>query len=214
MLRYFGSLLLFFLLATLTSAQADQTFIIDDEDLAHPLTFKELNRSGKHEVKIVRRFADEKEERLLQIAEATYPVESQVRERSKRSAEAPQGNERLWWCSSFDGVRIPFAITKGAVAYYLGVSTEFGKNKPRHHFWTSMMSSRLTYSASLAGKQTYRAGTSEFKNVYIVSMELGWSQYCGPLCAMAFQASRKVILNEEGNVLAIENDTCPPTIVS
>jgi hypothetical protein len=210
MLKYFGSLSLLFFLATLTIAQSDQLFIIDDEDLAHPLTFKELNRSGKHEVKIVRRFVDEREERLLQIAEATYPTESKVRERSKRPAEAPLGNERLWWCSSFDGVRIPFAITKGAVAYYLDVSTEFGKTKPNPF----MKSSSLTYSASLARKATYRVGTSEFRNVYVVSMELGWSQYCGPLCAMAFGASRKVVLNEEGKVLAVENDTCAPTIVS
>jgi hypothetical protein len=214
MLKYFGSLLLLFLLATLTAGQSDQTFIIDNEDLAHPLTFKELNRSGKHEVKIVRRFADEKEERLLQIAEATYPAESQVKERSRAKTEAQIGNERLWWCSSFDGVRIPFAITKGAVAYYLGVSTEFGKNKPRHHFWTNMMSSRLTYSASLVREETYRAGTSEFTKVYVVSMELTWSQYCGPRCAMRFQASRKVVVSEEGKVLAVENDTCAPTIVS
>ena len=211
MLKYFGSLLLLFLLATLTTAQSDQRFIIDDEDLAHPLTFKELNRSGNHQIKIVRRFADEKEERLLQIAEATYPAQSQVKERSKAKTEAPIGNERLWWCSSFDGVRIPFAITKGAVAYYLDVSTEFAKEKPRDPF---MKSSRLTYSAVLARKETYRIGTSEFKNVYVVSLELAWSQYCGPLCAMAFQASRKVVVNEEGKVLAVENDTCAPTIVS
>jgi hypothetical protein len=211
MLKYFGSLLLLFFLATLTNAQSDQLFIINGEDLAHPLAFKELNRSGKHEVKIVRRFADEREEILLQIAEATYPVESQVRERSKRSAETPQANERLWWCSSFDGVRIPFAITKGAVAYYLDVSAEFARNKPGDPF---MKSSALTYSASLARMKTYRVGTSEFTNVYVVSMELGWSQYCGPLCAMAFQASRKVVLNEQGKVLGVENDTCAPTIVS
>ena len=209
--KYFNSLLLLFLLATLTTAQSSQTFIIDNEDLAHPLTFKELNRSGKHEVKIVRRFADEKEEKLLQIAEATYPTDSQVREHSKRPPEAGRGNERLWWCSSFDGVRIPFAITRGAVAYYLDVSTEFSKRKARDPF---MKSSGLTYSASLAPKETHRVGTSEFTNVYVVSMELGWSQYCGPLCAMAFQASRKVVLNEAGKVLAVENDTCPPTIVS
>jgi len=214
MLKRFGCILLLFLLATLTTAQSDQLFVIDDEDLAHPLTFKELNRSGKHEVKIVRRFADEREEKLLQIAEATYPTESQVTERSKRSAEAPQANERLWWCSSFDGVRIPFAITKGAVAYYLDVSTEFGKQTPRYPFWTNMKSSALTYSASLARKQAYRVGTSEFTNVYVVSMELAWSQYCGPLCAMACQLSRKAVLNEEGKVLAVENDTCAPTIVS
>ena len=211
MLKYFGSVLLLFLLATTTTAQHGQTFIIDDEDLAHPLTFKELNRSGKHEVKIVRRFADEREERLLQIAEATYPAESQVKEHSKRPPEAGQANERLWWCSSFDGVRIPFAITKGAVAYYLDVSTEFGKTKARDPF---MKSSHLTYSASLARKETYRVGTSVFTNVYVVSMELGWSQYCGSLCAMAFGASRKVVLNEEGKVLAVENDNCAPTIVS
>ena len=212
MLNYFGSLFLLLLLTTIT--QSDQLFIVADEDLAQPLTFKELNRSGRHEVKIIRRFANEKEETLLQIAEATYPTESLVKRRSNDPTEVPLGHERIWWCSSFDGVRIPFAITKGAVAYYLEVSTEFGKKEPRNPFWTRMKNSGLSYSAIVARKELYRVGTGEFRNVYVVTMELSWSQYCGSLCAMAFNASREVVINGEGKVLAVEKDTCAPTIVS
>ena len=61
---------------------------------------------------------------------------------------------------------------------------------------------------------TAMLGTSDLKNVYVVSMELAWSQYCGNKCAMSFQATRNIALDEEGKVLAVENDTCAPGIVS
>jgi hypothetical protein len=187
--------------------------VIAEEDLASPLTFKELNRSGPHGVTIRRRFADQKEERILQIAEATYPTGIKVKE-GFDSRGGRVGINRLWWCDSFDGVRIPFAITKSAVDYYLDVSTEFGKEKPKDSFWPNMKSSELLYSASVSRKATYRVGKSNLKNVYVVSMDLAWSQYCGPLCAMIFSATRNVVLNEEGKVLAVENDTCVPFLVS
>lgn len=214
MCKCLRSILLLLFLTTLTAAQSDQQFLIAEEDLASPLTFKILNRGGNHTARMVRTFADEKEHKLLQIAEATYPTAIRVKEASGSKAEAPQGNERLWWCSSFDGVRIPYAITKSAVAYYLDVSTEFAKTKPRHAFWTNMKSSELKYSAIVSRKETYRVGKSDFTNVYVVSMKLDWLQYCGNLCAMKFNATRNVILNEDGKVLAVENDTCAPGVVS
>jgi hypothetical protein len=215
MLERLGLLLIVLLLASpFTVAQSDKTFFIDDEDLSHPLTVKELNRSGQHKVKISRHFDNEKEERLLRIAEAAYPRDREIRQNSRIRIEQPPGNERLWWCSSFDGVRIPYAITKSAVAYYLEVSEEFGKKNPREPFWTRMSDSSLTYSARLLHKESYRVGKSVFRNVYLVSMELEWSQYCGSLCAMAFKTSRTVVLTETGVVLFIENDRCAPYIVS
>ena len=209
MLRFFGSVSLVLVLASLIAGQADQGFIIDQEDLSHPLTFKELNRSEPHRVKIVRRFADEKEERLVQIAEAAYPLDVRV-----RGVETPVRSKHLWWCSSFDGVRIPFAITKSAITYYLEVSSEFAKNNGKNPSGPTMLSSVLEYSASLARKQKYKVGAANFSNVYVVSMNLGWVQYCGPLCAMQFAASRTVVIDENSKVLAVENDSCAPTVVS
>src|SRR5262245_61737814 len=138
MFRCFRSILPLLFLTISAASQSGQRFIVAEEDLANPLTYKELRRPGNHQVTIVRRFADQKEEKLLQIAEATYPTEDQIKKAPNGLAERPTGSKRAWWCNSFDGVRIPYAITKSAVTYYLDVSAEFGKKNPRNSFWTQM----------------------------------------------------------------------------
>lgn len=190
------TLILFVLFPTALAAQSPQSFIVDAEDLSHPLTFTELRRSGPHELDLSRRFANDKEEKILRIAEAVYP------------------SKRQWWCSAFDGVRIPYAITRSAVAYYLDVSEGFRTNNPRESLQPKMKFSNLIYSARLSWKERYKLGTAEFRNVYLVSLELAWMQYCDPLCAMMFATSRNVVVKDDGSVLAIENDTCAPYIVS
>jgi hypothetical protein len=199
-------IILFLLLPGVSVAQSDQLSVVDPVDLAHPLTFKELNRSGDHKVKLVRSFANEKEEMLLRIAEATYPSENAAKN------ETAKGVQRSWWCDSIDGVRVPYAITRSAVAYYLEVSEEFVKGS--NAFGPKMKSSNLEYLASLSRKETYKVGNENFRNVYVVSMDLVWLQNCGPLCAMVFKASRKVVLSAEGKVLAVENDKCAEVGVS
>ncbi len=209
----FGLLLL---VSAFTAAQQEQRFIVDTEDLSHPLTIKKSNRSGSHTVYISRRFANEGEEKLVRIAEAVYPARSEVTQKGDpiRKTEAGVSKERLWWCKEFDGVRIPYAITKSAVAYYLEVSKEFEKKKPREPFWSNMKSSSLMYSASITRKESYQTGEVTRKDVYVVSMKLEWSQYCGKLCAMWFEKSRTIVLNQKGEVLAVEGDGCASARVS
>lgn len=210
----FLAICLVVLAATTAAAQANQSFIIDTEDLSHPLMFKEFNRSGPHKVTLSRIFANDNEEKLVRIAESVYPAAREVSQNSVSNVERASSKERQWWCSSFDGVRIPYAITRNAVVYYLKVSEEFGKKKPENAFWTNMISSNLSYSAKVSRKEKYEVGTSQFTDIVIVSMRLEWLQYCGNLCAMAFKATRNVVLKDDGTVLAIENDTCAPAVVS
>ena len=209
----FLTLILFVLFPTALAAQSEQSFIVDAEDLSHPLTFTELNRSGPHELTLFRRFANAKEEKILRIAEAVYPS-AQALKKDRRVKIEPGNSTRQWWCSSFDGVRIPYAITKSAVAYYLDVSETFKSNNPVKPLAPKMISSSLKYSAKLSWKERYKVGTAEFRNVYLVSLELAWMQYCGPLCAMWFAANRNVVVKDDGSVLATENDSCAPFVVS
>ena len=204
-------LLLLLLLVVPGVARAQtQTFLIDADDLAHPLTMKKLTRADAHAIEISRVFANEKEEKLLQIAEAVYPAEGAVRQARGEASQASQPEKRLWWCKSFDNVLVPYAITKRAVAYYLDVQEKFRNGT----FGMKMSSSSLAYSAKIASHESYKVGDSTFANVYVVSMGLGWFQYCGPLCAMHFTASRTVVLDGDGKVLAVQNDECAPMVVS
>ena len=165
---------------------------------------------------ISRRFANEGEEKLVRIAEAIYPARSEVTQKGDpiRKTEAGVNKDRLWSCKNFDGVLIPYIITKSAVDYYLKVSKEFGKKRPREPFWSNMKSSSLMYSASITRKESYQTGEVTRKDVYVVSMKLEWSQYCGKLCAMWFEKSRTIVLNQKGEVLAVEGDGCASARVS
>ena len=206
-------LLLIFLVAAPIAAyaQTSEPFTIDAYDLANPLTIKVLSHKAPHDVSIERKFANEKEEKLLQIAEAVYPLEHKVKQNAR--ADLKNGGKRQWWCSSFDGVLIPYAITNSAVAYYLDLSDGFRTGKPKivHPL---MRFTTFGYTAEIARHETYTAGASTFRNVYVVSLGMAWSQYCNALCGMFFVASRTVVLNEEGKVLLVQNDECASYVVS
>jgi hypothetical protein len=199
----------------LAKAQAEPAFTIDKDELANPLTIKEINdESGKFTVHVSRRFADAKEEEMLRIAEAAYPNARELQRNVKSGITAVIPLGRQWWCWSFDGVLVPYAITKGAVSYYLKVTEELKQPKNRDPLYPKMMSSQFGYKARVSRQENYSRGESVFKNVYIVKMNMMWQQHCGPLCAMTFGASRTVVLSEAGRVLAIEEDQCAPTLVS
>lgn len=209
MYRLFLFLLLLFLAPVAARAQVDQS-LIHPYDLAHPLTIRKLNRLGDHQTVISRDFANEKEEKLLQIAEAVYPPERAVRLGRNEQPQTSQPEQRLWWCNSFDGVLVPYAITKRAVTYYLEVQDKFRAGK----FSIKMHGSALGYSAKIAHHKSYPHGEATLRDVYVVSLDLAWSQYCGTLCAMGFKTKRTVVLDEQGKVLAVQNDECVPTVIS
>ena len=204
-------LLLSIALPVVAHAQTSEPFMIDAYDLANPLTIKVLSHAKPHDVSIERKFANDKEEKLLQIAEAVYPVERNVKQNAR--ADMKDGGKRSWWCSSFDGVLIPYAITKRAVAYYLDLSDGFRTGKPRV-VYPKMLFTTFGYVAKIARHENYTAGASTFRNVYVVSLGMVWSQYCNALCGMSFAASRTVVLTEEGKVLLVQNDECAPHSVS
>jgi hypothetical protein len=200
----FLTFILFLLFPAALAAQSPQSFIVDAEDLSHPLTFKELRQPGPHEQHLLRRFANDKEEKILRVAEAVYSSDRALK----------TGSRSQWWCSSFDGVRIPYSITRSAIAYYLDVSEGFRTKNPREPLHPEMKFSALIYSAKLSWKESYKVDTAEFRNVYVVSLELAWTQWCSALCAMTFATSRNVVVKDDGSVLAIENDSCAPYVVS
>ena len=127
---------------------------------------------------------------------------------------------RQWWCSAFDRVWIPYAITKGAVTYYLKMTEEFKQPGSGDPMRPKMLNSQFAYTATVTRHESYSLdhsvllSTPVLKNVYVVKMTLAWQQYCGALCAMTFAKSRIVILSDDGRVLAILNDECTQPLVS
>ena len=84
----------------LEQTQLGREFIIDKNDLANPLTFKELKEdSGPFTVQASRRFANAKEEELLRIAEAAYPMPREIQWNTRGTPGAFIPMSRQWWCS-------------------------------------------------------------------------------------------------------------------
>jgi hypothetical protein len=212
-------LLLSFMLSAVshTFAQQGQKFIIDSEDLAHPLSFKELSRPSPFAVSITRHFSNEKEEQLLRIAEATYPAREDVLkncQRAIKSGEKDVKDSRLWWCFEADGARLPFAITKSAVAYYIDLSESLRKGETKS-MWQRYTT--FSYDADISHQENYRISETTFRDVYIVTMRLFWKETCGDvpdMCSFILDKSRKVGLDKNGSVLAIEGDGMPMPLFS
>jgi hypothetical protein len=176
------------------------------------------NNEKAYQIKIERIPKNALEEKLLQIAETTEPEPSEIEKvcPSPRNTNQPLQSPDLprWWCGSFDGIFVPYAITKNAVAYYLAVTDDFRQGNFDRSGKLKMKSSSLHYSASVDLRPSYTNGEKRLKDVYEVTMALSWSQYCGSLCAMGFSKKRTVILDKEGKVLMILGDEQPGIIVS
>jgi carboxypeptidase family protein len=164
-----------------------------------------------------RDFRNPAEERLLRIAEETYPPAQAVASiASLRSTPTDLAREeRLWWFDEFDGVRLPYAVTMDAVRYYLGLTQALGRGDSTQTHGIRMKRCKFSYSAQVsAGPTHYTRGGRRFEDVYVIEMKLSWSNYCGPLCACWVDLDRTVLIRADGTVVWIFGDRKPDVMVS
>jgi protocatechuate 3,4-dioxygenase beta subunit len=164
-----------------------------------------------------REFRDPAEERLLRIAEETYPptkaVLSIADDRLDRKALLQE--KRLWWYGEFDGVRLPYAVTMDAVRYYLSLTQALGRGESSQTHGIRMKASQFSYSAHISPEpKTFSRGGRVFEDVWVVEMRLEWSDYCGSLCACGFSLDRTVLLRRDGTVVCVFGDRKPIVGVS
>ncbi len=160
------------------------------------------------------RFSDLEEEHLIRIAEETYPpIEAVLPVAGSRPGrEALAKEKRLWWYDTFDGVRLPYAVTMDAVRYYLKLTQTMGNGVETSGI--RMKASKFTYYANISKSSAYSRDGRVFSDVYVVEMGLSWSNYCGSLCACSFDLNRTVILRPDGTVLCVFGDQRPMVVVS
>ena len=173
------------------------------------ISFPKISEQNKEsfKVSISRKFADKKEERFLKIAESLYPT---AEEKKKNCSKPVLGNptDVDWACGSFDGVLVPFAVTKSTVIYYLNLTDEFRAGKKQ------MKTSSLKYNAEVKFHSNFQLKGEKFTDVYLVSMDFNWSHVCGDLCALVFGKVRTVIMDKSGKVLLVDGDKETPVMVS
>lgn len=151
------------------------------------------------------------EENLIAIAEAVYPAREDVV--AVFVGEIPE--EPLWWYDTFDDVRIPYAITAEAIEYYSDLVDQWQEEADADCPWcVTWLSCSLEYVADIEYHETYENEGETFSDVYVVTMNLHWGAYCGPVCAHWFEKDRTVVLTPDGEVLNVFGDGPTSFIVS
>ncbi|WP_321370281.1 hypothetical protein [uncultured Draconibacterium sp.] len=192
----------FFLLSLLMLALVSCNDSSDDE----------LEMPKRSYTKLIERNSDNSfEAELITKAELYYPPREDLIAATEWSGmEVPE--TAYWYYNSFDGVLIPFCITTDAIDYYTTLIDEFNANKEDVFFYTA----EFTYSANVEFHDSYTSPNENsngesvepqnFDSVYVVTLDLYWMDYCGPLCAMWIEKQRIAVFNESGDLLEVFMD--------
>lgn len=195
-------------------AKPASDYFISEPDLA--LNIKILRQP--YTIEINRNSADAQAEALLKKAEALYPKREKVlaiMSQYERATPPVSGaKEPLWWSDSANGVRIPYAITAGAVVYYQNLIQEFMQGDFKGSRNTKMYRASLKYTANIKKYKDWTYQKQTFKDVYVADLVLTWRQSCGGRCAMGFETKRQVVLDKAGNVRAVFGDGRTGVVIS
>ena len=157
---------------------------------------------------IERNSANSFEAELITKAESYYPPREDVVDATEWSGmEVPE--TAYWYYNSFDGVLIPYCITTEAIDYYSDLIDQYNANRDEVFFIVA----EFTYTANVEFQENYTSPNTNsdgetvepqnFESVYVVTLDLHWTDYCGPLCAMWIEKQRIVVFNESGELLEI-----------
>nr|WP_319572321.1 hypothetical protein [uncultured Draconibacterium sp.] len=193
----------FLLLSVLLLALASCSDSSDDNN---------LEIQGNSYTKLIERNSDTSfEVELIKKAESYYPPREDLIDATKWSGmEVPETD--YWYYNHFDGVLIPYCITTEAIDYYSNLIDQYNANKDDVFFITA----EFTYSANVTHHDTYTSpdknskretvAPQSFESVYVVTLDLYWMDYCGPVCAMWIEKQRIAVFNESGELLEIFMD--------
>ncbi|HEV2223627.1 MAG TPA: hypothetical protein VGR84_11550 [Candidatus Acidoferrales bacterium] len=181
-----------------------------DMDINLPET-SEMN--GPFKIYIARSFADPREDTLLRKAEAVYP----------RGALHPQGPTirgdsssplcsqdhtttlPRWGGCGNDDIEMTDIVTASAVRYYYDLTLLARKNPHLPSGFTALGSS-MKYNAGIKFFIDYSHRKDTWHGVYVADLTLKWGFMCGELCGVGFTRNKIVVLDAEGNVLAMYLD--------
>ena len=183
-------------------------YFIDWAQMAGERPSDRVEADGDFTLSIHRKYESALEERLLNIAEATYPPRDQIISRAlERGNEIGSDSARasLWWSDGLGVGRIPYAVTAGALAHYTALTDRFRAHNfrgawDRNLFWTE-----LRYEASVVFHDHYYMEDSTLTDVYVAELSLAWSYDDGTFVPVSL-AHRVVVLARDGSVLSVSGD--------
>ena len=113
------------------------------------------------------------------------------------------------------GIRLPYAITGASVEYYSNLIRLYRLGD----FGTAETIPNITadfrYDANIKYYDSFTAENDEtYSGVYVISLSLKWSSYCGSLCALWFTKERTIIINDKNKFVYIIGDGYAEVAVS
>jgi hypothetical protein len=195
-----------------------------------PDSLVEVLARGRFRASVLRVAVNANDARLIAAAEQLYPTPDAIiatatnaDERNRllatgtgvslhtlkvpqRAAGSPADR---WWLDAFDETWIPFAVTAGAVDYYLGRLHDYADGRSPFGFSATDGADHgsLSYTARVVP-------SSEPGVARVVELQLRWEYWCGMLCAMSFTHIRRVFFDAAGRAVRIDGDERPEVIVS
>lgn len=167
-------------------------------------------KEGPYKVEISRSFGDAKEEAMLRKAEAVYSspskmVEDVFRHLGYWAQENPKEMAPMWGIRGNDDIQATNVVTARAVRYYYDL-TLAARHDPHLPTGLTAEYTNLRYDAVIKHFDQYAHNKDSFENVYVADLTLKWSFNCGMLCGMGFTRNKLVVLDDQGNVIAMYLD--------
>jgi len=188
---------------------AHAAWIVYDPDMMIDLQ-QTSDDKGRYKIHIARSFADLIEEAMLRRAEAVYPGPSEMIQDvfsslGERVDESAKEMAPIWGFPGNDRIELTKTVTARAVRYYYDLSVAARKEPHLSTGFTAEATS-LKYEAGIKHFEYYSHGKDAFTNVYVADLTLEWAFHCGGLCGMGFTRNKLVVLDSQGNVVALYLD--------
>src|SRR2546426_9573355 len=164
------SILLAALIGTTPAGATPPGYFVDSTQASAERPRNLVVSDGDFTLSIQRSYYSRLEERIMGIAEATYPSRDSLLVLAiERANEIGSDSARtpLWWCDGLGVSRVPYAVTAGALEHYMKLTESFRSHNfrgawTRNLFWTD-----LSYRASIAPRDEYHFQGGSVANVYV-----------------------------------------------
>jgi hypothetical protein len=195
------------LLAAPASAAPRGYFVDWGEVRSAPPTPRE-EKTGDYTCSVQRSAPDSTAARLLAVAESAYPpraVIAQIALANGYELGSDTARVTLWWSHGTGPRRIPYAVSRDALAHYLKLTQKYRDHDYKEPGAQRIWSSDLTYQATIARRGEFSIEDQTFNDVYVASLGLTWTFDDGTF--LPFVTTRRtVVLSARGDILAIEGD--------
>lgn len=195
-------------LSSLTS-DPKAAWLVYEPDLSIDLP-ETSDTNGPFKIQIARSFANRWEETLLSKAEAVYlgPTAMIHDLLSARLCDADLRKEKaaVWGACGNDNIEMTRVVTARAVRYYYDLALLAQKNPHLPSGFTAQALS-VEYGAAIKLLPEYHHAQDVFHDVYVADLNLKWSFVCGGLCGVGFTRNKVVVLDQQGNILAMYLDS-------